>query len=433
MLRRLSVDPVLAVMIYRGPSDQLDEAAQRMLASVENRLHIPLGGLSPDEVAALAAALRAGPLDDQAIQRLYQGTGGHPLYLRTVLSEGSGSDPRAPGRLALPRSLAAAIGDHLRVLPAETRAILEMLSVLNLRLPLAQLGQAAEVDSPSAAIEPAVASGLVDWWPDEPSLPGRDPPPAGPGRHLRRHHGHQAPRAARPRRLRGQRVGVVGAPGGRPGPAGRGPGRPAGAAGRRGGGRRPPGAGRHPPAVGLGHLPGPGRPGTAAADRGAAPDAGRGVPGPGPAPGGGGGGAVPAAQLRAGHDGVLLRPARRGGTAVQPGAGAGTERPGQPAAGRDDRQPAGGYLHAARGRGEGDDLRPVGAGHRLPGRGGRQPDPHPDRHRRLPGGRAARRPWPNWGTWMPIRPGSARSTSTACRSGGCSGCWPATWTGPSPT
>jgi hypothetical protein len=46
-----------------------------------------------------------------------------------------------------------------------------MLSVLNLRMPLAQLGQPAEVDSPSAAIEPAVASGLEEWWPDESSCP----------------------------------------------------------------------------------------------------------------------------------------------------------------------------------------------------------------------------------------------------------------------
>jgi ATP/maltotriose-dependent transcriptional regulator MalT len=46
-----------------------------------------------------------------------------------------------------------------------------MLSVLNVRLPLAQLGQAAQIDSPSVAIEPAVASGLVDWWPEEPSCP----------------------------------------------------------------------------------------------------------------------------------------------------------------------------------------------------------------------------------------------------------------------
>ena len=169
MLRRLSVDPVIAVVIYRGPGDRLDEAAQRMLLSIENRLRISLGGLSPEEVASLAAALRAGSLDDEAVRWLYRRTGGHPLYLRTLLSEGSGFDPRAPGRLALPRSLAAAIGDHLRVLPPETRTILEMLAVLNLRMPLAQLGQAAEVESPSAAIEPAVASGLVDWSPEEPA------------------------------------------------------------------------------------------------------------------------------------------------------------------------------------------------------------------------------------------------------------------------
>ena len=171
MLRRLSVDPVITIMIYRGASDRLYEAAQRLLVSVENRLLVPLGGLGPDEVASLAAALTVGSLDDQAVQWLYRSTGGHPLYLRTLLSEGSGFDPRAPGRLALPRSLTEAIGDHLRVLPAETRGILEMLSVLNLRLPLAQLSRAVEVDSPGTAIEQAVASGLVDWSPEEPTCP----------------------------------------------------------------------------------------------------------------------------------------------------------------------------------------------------------------------------------------------------------------------
>jgi hypothetical protein len=122
-------------------------------------------------VAALAAAVTAGPLDGEAVQWLYQGTGGHALYLRTVLSEGFHLDPRVSGRLALPRSLAAAVGDYVRVLPPETRVIVEMLSVLNLRMPLAQLGQAAHVDSPSAAIEPAVNAGLVDRWPAEPTCP----------------------------------------------------------------------------------------------------------------------------------------------------------------------------------------------------------------------------------------------------------------------
>ncbi len=170
-LRRLSVDPVITVVTYRGPGDRLDEAPRRMLSSVENRLHIPLAGLGLDEVASLAAALGTGSLADEVVRRLHADTGGHPLYLRTLLTEGSGFDPRAPGRPALPRSLAAAIADQLRGLPAPSRAILEMLAVLNLRVPLAQLGQAAQSDSPAAAIEPAVAAGLVSWWPEEPICP----------------------------------------------------------------------------------------------------------------------------------------------------------------------------------------------------------------------------------------------------------------------
>ena len=98
-------------------------------------------------------------------------TGGHPPHVHTLLSEGFDFDSGAPGQRTIPRSLAAAIGAHLRMLLPETRGIVEMLAVLNLRIPLAQLGQAAQVDSPSAAIEPAVAAGLVDWSPEEPSCP----------------------------------------------------------------------------------------------------------------------------------------------------------------------------------------------------------------------------------------------------------------------
>jgi len=170
-LRRLSMDPVLAIVIYRGTGDRLDETARRLLVSVENQLRISLDGLAVEDVAAMAAELKAESLDDEAVQWLYNHTGGHALYLRTVLSEGFDFDPRSPGRAALPASLTAAIGDHLRVLPPGTREILEVLAVINRRMPLAQLGQAAETGSPSAAIEPAVASGLVDWWPAEPTCP----------------------------------------------------------------------------------------------------------------------------------------------------------------------------------------------------------------------------------------------------------------------
>ena len=66
------------------------------LAYVENRLHVPLGGLGPDEVASLASALRPESLDDEVVRRLHKDTGGHPLYLQTLLNESSGFDPRGP-------------------------------------------------------------------------------------------------------------------------------------------------------------------------------------------------------------------------------------------------------------------------------------------------------------------------------------------------
>jgi hypothetical protein len=74
-------------------------------------------------------------------------------------------------RLDVPPSLTATIADQLATLPAETRSVLEMLAVVNARLPLARLGSTAGVASPSAAVEPAVAAGLVDWWPREASCP----------------------------------------------------------------------------------------------------------------------------------------------------------------------------------------------------------------------------------------------------------------------
>jgi DNA-binding CsgD family transcriptional regulator len=54
---------------------------------------------------------------------------------------------------------------------AELAQLLEVLAVLDVRLSMAQLGDAAEIDSPNAAVEPAVAAGLVDWFPQEASCP----------------------------------------------------------------------------------------------------------------------------------------------------------------------------------------------------------------------------------------------------------------------
>jgi DNA-binding CsgD family transcriptional regulator len=171
MLRRLAVDQVLVVVIVRRDGSPLSEPTARMLESVDQRLRLSLSGLRIDDVTPLAAALGAPELRPDVIQRLYDSTGGNTLYLQTVLSDREGLERLGPEQVPVPESLAAAIADQLASMPAETRSLLEALAVLNLRMPLALLGDAARVVSPSSAIEPAVKAGLVEWWPQEPSCP----------------------------------------------------------------------------------------------------------------------------------------------------------------------------------------------------------------------------------------------------------------------
>ena len=364
MLRRLSVDPVLAMVIYRGTGDRLDETAQRMLVSVENRLH---------DIAGRAAAGRGRGAGGRA----HGGTAGRRGRPAAVQGHRRASAVPAHGaergvRLrsagaraaALPRSLAAAIGDHLRVLPPETRAILEMLAVLNLRMPLAQLGQAAQVGSPSAAIEPAVASGLVDWWPEEPTCPVEI-------RHLLvRDAIYAAITATRRRVLHARAAAVVSESASwehRVAALDR-PDEDLAAELERLAGEEAAG-GRL--ALAATHLQWASDISPARADRERRlltaalhlmlAEESRGlalreaVEAASPSP-------LRSCVLgtMAFSSGQLAEAERR----FSRGAGAGAGRPGQPAAGRPDRQPAGGHLHAAGRRGEGDGLRAAGAGHR---------------------------------------------------------------------
>ena len=141
--RRLSVDAVAVILIVRGDRDQLDASASQLLVSMAQRHQIFLQGLTVDDVAPLAAGLGAGSLGSDGIRRLHDRTGGHTLYLRTVLADDEGLERLTGETAGLPASLAAAIGDQLVVLSAPTRMLLEMLAVVNGPTPLALLGEAA--------------------------------------------------------------------------------------------------------------------------------------------------------------------------------------------------------------------------------------------------------------------------------------------------
>jgi len=169
--RRLSVDAVAVILIVRGDRDQLDAPARQMLVSMAQRHRIFLQGLTVDDVAPLASGLGAGSLGSDAIRRLHDRTGGHTLYLRTMLADAGGLERLGHETAAVPASLAAAIGDQLAALPSSARSLLEMLAVVDGPVPLALLGGAAGVQEPTAAMEPAIRAGLVDLPSDQPTRP----------------------------------------------------------------------------------------------------------------------------------------------------------------------------------------------------------------------------------------------------------------------
>jgi len=169
--RRLSVDAVAVILIVRDDRDQLDAPARQMLVSMAQRHRIFLQGLTVDDVAPLAAGLGAGSLGSDAIRRLHDRTGGHTLYLRTMLADAEGLERLGRETAAVPASLAAAIGGQLAALPTPTRSLLEMLAVVDGPVPMALLGKAAGVLEPTAAIEPALRAGLADLPPDQPTRP----------------------------------------------------------------------------------------------------------------------------------------------------------------------------------------------------------------------------------------------------------------------
>src|SRR5262245_12749928 len=142
--RRLSVDAVAVILIVRGDRGQLEAPARRMLLSVAQQHRVVLPGLSVQDVAPLAAALGAGSLGADAARRLHDRTGGHTLYLRTMLSDREGPERLGREAAGLPAPLAAAIGDQLAALPAPARSLMEMLAVVDGPVPLALLGAAAE-------------------------------------------------------------------------------------------------------------------------------------------------------------------------------------------------------------------------------------------------------------------------------------------------
>ena len=162
--QRLDRDGVVMLVTSR-PDATGDDGWDRFCVDNPRCRRVVLGGLGPEDVAEMGR--QAGvSLTARAAERLHAHTGGHPLYVRTLLREVPEAQLLASdGDLPVPRSLEVTIVARLAELPAEARCLAEALSVIGEPVPLSVAGRVGGVDRPAEALEGLLATGWVTWRP----------------------------------------------------------------------------------------------------------------------------------------------------------------------------------------------------------------------------------------------------------------------------
>ncbi|HVL84610.1 MAG TPA: LuxR C-terminal-related transcriptional regulator [Pseudonocardia sp.] len=161
-LRRLHADRVLTVLALRP------EEAGRLPPGLLKLAHdsgsrIELTGLTGMDVRDLACVLGHELPTRRVADRLVEHTGGSPLHLSALLSEApSAALRRTRDPLPAPRSLAVHVSAMLDACPADGRRLLEAAAVLGRPGPLVRAAAVAGVDEPLAALQDALATGLVE-------------------------------------------------------------------------------------------------------------------------------------------------------------------------------------------------------------------------------------------------------------------------------
>lgn len=159
--RRLGRDRVLMVVTSRP--DAAADGWERLRLDPRRCRRVEVGALSVDEVAALVAAADVA-LPRWAVERLHRHTGGHALYVRTLLAElDAGQLARADGDLPAPRTLASTTVAALAGLPVPAQALAMALAVVGRPVPLPVAARVGAVPAPTAALDDLRPTGLVTW------------------------------------------------------------------------------------------------------------------------------------------------------------------------------------------------------------------------------------------------------------------------------
>ena len=151
-VRRLGQDRVL-ILVASRLEPVVADGWERERLNPERCLRIRVGPLSVEDVAEMAR--REGiELSSAAAERLFSHTGGHALYVRTLLAELTPAQLTArEGPLPAPRSFAATVTARLAELPPPARELAVALAVLNRRSTLPVAARVAGIDEPARALD----------------------------------------------------------------------------------------------------------------------------------------------------------------------------------------------------------------------------------------------------------------------------------------
>ena len=162
-LRRLYADRVCVLIATRpdGP-DQVGSGWSRFLNDAERVQRVRLSGLDGHEVRWLAQSLGTVSLTPAAAERLREHTGGHPLYLKALLSElPAEALAFEHGPLPAPHSFAATVLARLANVASGTQDLVASAAVAGAHCTVKLAGAAAGIADPIVALDDALAAELL--------------------------------------------------------------------------------------------------------------------------------------------------------------------------------------------------------------------------------------------------------------------------------
>ena len=137
-LRRLHGDRTLVLIASRPEGlSHLGPSWSRLLDDPDRVRRITLSGLDASQVGELAESLGAGHLSAAAGERLAEHTGGHPLYVKALLSElPIGRLNQPDGELPAPHSFSATVVARLTKLSVDAQDLVAAAAVAGQRCEL---------------------------------------------------------------------------------------------------------------------------------------------------------------------------------------------------------------------------------------------------------------------------------------------------------